>query len=261
MGFLRRLRGGSDTQQLSLDVTWFTRIPDDAQIQVVGEAYRQEQVAGARPPGAGDLPDGFPPPPPGYFKALLVPEPTNPHDENAIRVALWAGRTWNLVGYLSRENAEAFQPLFRYLRAQKPDKQPALSCDAAKVRERGGVGIVLHLGTPGECIAELLTDDVTPTADHPWTVIVFTGDSETTLHGIPVDRQAQLMIARWAGCSVLPRVTKKIDALIAATGEMTGNHQKAIEYRIPIVAEADFLSAIGIPREAIGRVSGRWARA
>lgn len=36
------------------------------------------------------------------------------------------------------------------------------------------------------------------------------------IHGVPVDRLAQVMLARWAGCELLPRLTKRTDALIVA---------------------------------------------
>lgn len=49
------------------EVNHFTRIRDDAALDVVGEAYRQENVLAARPPGQGDLPPGLPTPPAGYY--------------------------------------------------------------------------------------------------------------------------------------------------------------------------------------------------
>jgi hypothetical protein len=90
---------------------------------------------------------------------------------------------------------------------------------------------------------------------------VFTGQSRTTITGVLIDRHAELMLARWAGCEVLPRMSKKAQALIVADpSEMTGNVQKAREYGTPIVQEPDFLLGIGLPAEAIGRDEGRWAR-
>lgn len=153
-----------------------------------------------------------------------------------------------------------YQPLFRHL--ARDGKLPAVACDAALTPERGGIGVVLHLGTPGECIAELITDDRSP-ADHPWAgkTIAFTGRGRTTIAGVALDRYAQVMLARWAGCEVLPRLTKKAGALIAADpDEVTTNFQKARDYGVPIVQEPDFLRTIGIPAETVDRESGRWAR-
>jgi hypothetical protein len=160
MGFLRRLFGGSDitrgdssTQQLQLEATWFTRLRDDAALEVVGEFYRQEGVLSARPPGPTDLPPGVPPPPAGLFKAMLIRQPTNQYDPNAIAVLLWSGGTWTHAGYLSRNAAVEYGSLFRHLEAAKPGSTPAIACDANRVRERDAFGVVLHLGTPGECVA------------------------------------------------------------------------------------------------------------
>jgi hypothetical protein len=258
MGFLRRFFG---PPELALHVTYFKRIRDDASLQVVGEAYRQELVLQARPPGPDDMPPGIPPPPPGQYKATLIPEPSNPHDRNAIRVALWAGRSWVLVGYLSRESAVEYQPIFRHLAPSAGDRTASIACDAALISERGGTGVVLHLGSPGECIAELLTDDLAPIGHElVGKYIAFTGDRATNIHGVPLDRPGQVMLGRWAGCEVLPRLTKKTDALIVADASYsTSNLQKAREYQVPVIDEREFLVSVGIPESAVARASARWA--
>ena len=245
-----------------LDITFFARTPDDASVDVVGEAYRQELVRRAMPPGPQDLPPGLPPPPQGYYKAVVAPEPANQYDPNAIRVALWAGKAWAHCGYLSRENAMDYQPLFRHLASTSGGTIPAIACDAALVSERGATGVVLHLGSPGECIAELVTDGVTSKA-HDWVgrFLAFTGERATTILGVALDRRGQVMLARWAGCEVLPRLTKKADVLVVADPSYsTSNLQKAREYGTPIVPEPEFLGAIGVPPELVARASTRWAR-
>ena len=262
MSFLRRLIGGERSAQVELNVNYFNRIRDDATLAVVGEAYRQAGVQAARPPTGDDLPPGLPAPPLGYYKALLVPEPTNQYDRNAIKVALWAGTSWSMAGFLSRFDAVRYQPLFAHLATTTGGTQPAIACDAALTSERGGTGVVLHLGTPGECAAELATDDITPAA-HRWIdkYVVFTGQGGTTLFGVPLEREAQVFLARWSGCEVLPRMTKKTDALIVSDADqVTGNLQKAREYGVETVDEPEFLTGIGVSSDLIGRVSGRWAR-
>lgn len=262
MSFLKRLFGDGSTRRLDVTATFFPRTRDDAAVEVVGEAYRQQNVISARPPGPDDLPPGLPPPPPGYYKAMLVPEPTNQYDRNAISVLVWAGGTWSTCGYLSRQDAARYQPLFRHLASSNPQSSPALACDAALKTERGGTGVVLHLGTPGECAAELATEDRGP-ATHPWVAkyVVFTGQGGTTIFGVPVEREAQVFLARWGGCQVLPRLTKKTDLLVVSDGEqVTGNRMKAAEYGIEAVDEVTFLKSIGVPTDAMARVTGRWAR-
>ena len=262
MSFLRRLLGSERSAQVQLNVNFFKRIRDDATLDVVGEAYRQAGVLAARPPTGDDLPPGLPAPPPGYHKAMLVPEPTNQYDRNAIKVALWAGSSWSMAGYLSRFDALRYQPLFAHLSTLSSGTQPAIACDAALTSEHGGTGVVLHLGTPGECAAELATDDVAPAA-HRWVgkYIVFTGQGGSTIFGVPLDREGQVMLARWAGCEVVPRLTKKTDALIVSDNEQTtANRQKATEYNIDEIEEPSFLADIGIATASLGRVTGRWAQ-
>ena len=262
MSFLRRLLGGEQPVHVELNVNYFKRIRDDATLDVVGEAYRQAGVLAARPPTGDDLPPGLPAPAPDYYKALLVPQPTNQYDRNAIRVALWAGGSWSLAGYLSRFDAVRYEPLFTHLATSASGTQPAIACDAALTSERGGTGVVLHLGTPGECAAELATDDVARAA-HRWVgkYIVFTGQGGSTIFGVPLDREGQIMLAGWAGCEVLPRLTKKTDALIVSDSEQTtANRQKAAEYKIEAIEETSFLAEIGIDSTSLGRVTGRWAR-
>jgi hypothetical protein len=262
VSFLRRLFGGSSTRQVHLNATFFMRIRDDASLEVVGEAYRQRQVIAARTPGADDLPPGLPAPPAGHYKAMLIPEPSNQYDRNAIGVFLWAGGNWSMAGYLSRTDALRYKPLFDHLAASDTRGSSAVACDAASISERGGTGVVLHLGTPSECAVELATEDVTPTR-HRWVdkYIAFTGQGGTTIYGVPLDRQGQVMLARWASCEVVPRLTKKTSALIVADpDQVTANLQRAKEYGVEIVQEQSFIAELGVASEAVGRVTGRWAR-
>jgi hypothetical protein len=259
---LHRVWSGSDSRTARLNVSYFTGLRDDAKVEVVGEYYRQERVRQARPPGPADLPPGMPPPPPGYFKALLIAEPTNKYDRNAIMVCLWSGGTWSQCGYLSRTDAVSYQPVLRWLAVQSPASPPSVACDAALKPERDAVGVVLHLGTPGECIVELATHDRSPLGPS-WVGkgVVFTGQGSTSIAGVPIDRHAQRMLARWAGAEAMPRLTKKTDALIVANpAESASNLQRAREYGIQIIEEPRFVVSLGIPAELVARVSGRWAR-
>jgi hypothetical protein len=267
VGFLKRLFGGSATQ-LNTVATFFPEARDDAVVQVVGEHYRQGNLADARPPRPSDLPPGVPPPPPGHYKAMLYREPSNQYDANAVMVMLWAGGNWTICGYIARSDAAEYRLVFDHLQRillEKGDPDvAAICCDAALISEGAERGVVLHLGTPGECAASLVTADLIPRKDHPWVgqVIAFTGQGVTTIHGVPIDRYAQSMLGRWAGCDVLPRVTKKTNLLVVANpSEATANVQKAKEYGIANVSEPDFLVGIGLPVEAIAKDSNRWARA
>jgi NAD-dependent DNA ligase len=268
VSFLRRLLGGSTagsgTTSTQMNITWFDHLRDDARLQVVGEVYRQANFRDVRPPGPDELPPRLPAPPAGLFKALLVPEPTNPYDRNAVAVWLWAGGSWAALGYVPRQLAPDWQPLFRYLVASDSDPGTrAIACDANLHSEAGGWGVVLHMGSPGECMVERVTKDLTAREGHPFVgkFAALTGELATTIHDVALDRFAQAALIRWAGCELMPRVTKRTDLLIVADDrELSGNYQKAREYAIPTVPEPEFLRTVGVPPDAIGQVTGRWAR-
>ena len=270
MGILRRLRGGgSKSVDVRLNVTTFDMLRDDAAIEAVGEAYRQAAVASVRPPGPSDLPPGLPPPPAGYFKAMLIPEPTNQYDPNAIKVVLWAGERGSIAATCPALTRRTFSPCsatsllaLPRLRTGARPRQPSSRAMPTESVRGAAWGIVLHLGSPAECVVELAIDKRMPTPDHSWVgkTVAFTGQLGSTVAGVPIDRYGQLMLARWAGCEVVPRLTKKTGALIVADPQdLTGNLQRAKEYGVPVVVETDFLLGIGIAPELVGHVSGRWA--
>jgi hypothetical protein len=115
-GFLSRLLGRAEAQAPS------TRVEADLfqgheTLEVVGESNYQEalwQVVGGfrRTPVRESC------------VALLVPEPTNAHDRNAVRVLIQG----LLVGYLSREDAAAYLPGLQRLIA---------GCDTGRVALEG----------------------------------------------------------------------------------------------------------------------------
>jgi hypothetical protein len=79
----------------------------DEEIYVVGESHRQDALRDLVKRAKRENPDCD-----SHrveITAALVPEPQNKHDRNAIQVQI-DGRH---VGYLSREDAIAYQPLVR----------------------------------------------------------------------------------------------------------------------------------------------------
>jgi hypothetical protein len=113
-------------------------LPDDGRIPVTGESHYQPALRSAvRGRAAGyDFDDHLP------VTAVLVPEPTNRYDRNAVRVDVVDGTRTATVGYLERELAGAYQPVLSWLR----DHGRLGSCPA---RVTGGgekfYGIYLHL--------------------------------------------------------------------------------------------------------------------
>lgn len=225
-----------------------------ARVSVVGESYRQdtlEAIGGRRTDRGVER---------RQHLAGLQPEPENPKDPHAIAVLI-EGR---LVGYLSRENARAYRPVIDLVAT----KGLAVGCHASLTggwdrgsEDRGAIGVVLHLGSPGQLIAELRTGGLLPEAvveDAPAVVpqdlgdlagkaVCFTGESACTVGGMPISRQTQEILAANAGLRVLPRVTKKLDLLVVSPlVERTGKVAKAESYGIPRVDEATFWRAIGV---------------
>ena len=250
MGFLKRVLGGPAapaSTQVELNVNYFAKIRDDAVLQVVGESYRQENVALARPPGPATCPTWA-----ATAAGRLLQGDADPRARQRVRRECDQG---DAVGGRRLDDGRSspassrpgYQPLFRHL--GRDGSRPAIACDAALVQEGSGRGVVLHLGTPGECIVELITDDRAPAA-HSWAgkAIVITGRGKTSITGVRLHRYAQLMLARWAGVEVLPRLTKKTDLLVIADpNEASANVQRAREYGVATIDEPDWLRTIGIP--------------
>lgn len=111
-------------------------------VQVVGEDHHQEAlsaICGGRSESGHSLPT----------TAVLVMEPDNPYDSNAIAV-LAGGQP---VGYLGRDDALAYRPILEAL-----EKRGQVGACQAEIRggwDRGGgdtghFGISLDLGPPEE---------------------------------------------------------------------------------------------------------------
>jgi hypothetical protein len=142
VGFLQRLLAGNDPP-------WLKRIPGGLEmsatlcegrfrVDVVGESRYQEAlqaIAGGRTEEGAAL----------QTVALLVPEPTNRYDPNAVQVMI----DGTVVGYLSRANAEVLQP--RILEMVRRTRR-AVACRARVVGgwdrgrgDRGHFGVRLYL--------------------------------------------------------------------------------------------------------------------
>ena len=125
---------------------------------VVGESFYQSALertaalaARGKPPlpvavsVADDEPDLL------WFQAVLVREPDNPYDSNAIAVYSPAGK----IGHLSREDAEDYQDV---LIAVEDGGADAGACSAfLRTGSLGIWGVVLALSVPHICLQELET--------------------------------------------------------------------------------------------------------
>jgi len=130
-------------------------------VDVVGEGSYQgtiERIGGGRTPDGALYRDHL---------ALLLPEPGNPYDRNAVRVMLRPadGGTAGKVGYLSREDAVAYRPVIDRLAGTGKLASAAATISGGWDRggvDRGSFGVRIHLGPPTELMREL--DELDPPA-------------------------------------------------------------------------------------------------
>ena len=165
MGFLRALFGGSTPKPGPVEVdAWLLEAPPDAELMVVGESHYQPalmKVAGGKTDDGAANPDQ---------KAALIPEPNNPYDKNAVAI----GIDGLLVGYLARADAIAYAPVVRFAASHGRVITARARITGGWDRghgDTGSFGVVLNLGTPGECMNELLGaagQPIVASTDHPF---------------------------------------------------------------------------------------------
>lgn len=131
---LRRLFGGKP-QDKTVSVSVADMGTGDFSQAIVGESHYQDQL---RAIAAGRTAKGES----VEFRVVLIPEPTNRYDPNAVAIYAVDG---GIVGYLSREDAEEYQPAiaaFIKTRGEYP------SCNAMMAGGRGDketIGIWLDI--------------------------------------------------------------------------------------------------------------------
>ena len=118
----------------------------DGYCAVVGESHYQEALDGTA--GLCSLDENGE----RVFEAFLVREPNNPYDSNAIAVYSSHGQ----LGYLSRENAEAYLDVLEVLTERG---YGGGACDAilrGGTRDKPSYGVVLRLADPDSSYADLV---------------------------------------------------------------------------------------------------------
>jgi HIRAN domain len=158
MGFLSRLTSAFRSEG-AFTVRAET-LAAGALLSVVGESHYKpalERTAAMAVPGTPPLPVGVwvannvakREPDLPWFQAVLVREPDNEYDSNAIAVYSPAGK----IGYLSREDAEEYQDV---LIAVEEGGAHGGACSAFLRRAgNGNWGVVLALSSPDICLEEL----------------------------------------------------------------------------------------------------------
>jgi hypothetical protein len=145
-------------------------LPAAGLVEVVGESYRQDELHALEPLTTSSAPflgevegrarraaedqiDGR------WFRAVLRPEPANPHDPNAIAVD---AEPVGQVGYLRRADALAYRPVFDALaeRGIETATCPAFLIGEGKLGQ--SIGVLLCLAGPDEILARLIDGSAGP---------------------------------------------------------------------------------------------------
>jgi hypothetical protein len=140
MSFLDRFRGRrSQTEPNSADLI---QLEGEELIAAVGESHYQGALLSACGGRHGE-------PVSHDCSAVLLPEPTNPYDPNAVMV--WAGGRH--VAYLSRSDAAAYRPAIAAAAAiDHLIACPAQIAARGDIGETANLGIFLHLPAPAEAL-------------------------------------------------------------------------------------------------------------
>jgi hypothetical protein len=143
MGLIDRFHGRARTRRIGLEAV---QLAGGAHVSVVGESHYQDAIVKTVSLSPLDLlePDRC------VFQAVLVREPRNKYDPNAIGVYSSVGQ----VGHLSREAAVEYNPVFEEIARQGAS---AGVCEGLIGRRDATVpyGIVLRLSIPRICLDEL----------------------------------------------------------------------------------------------------------
>jgi hypothetical protein len=169
MGFLKNLFGNRPRREpwpppgpittwpSGLDITVegaaLTFDRSERYVDVVGESHYQgglDRIGGGRTGSGARVTDHV---------ALLLPEPTNQYDENAVRVYLQPSQDGDaaIIGYLSREDAVAYRPVIDRV----AERGEVMLCRASLKGgwDRGiSFGVMLWIGAPWTLMAELDSD-------------------------------------------------------------------------------------------------------
>lgn len=121
-------------------------LPQDSQVAVHGESYYQptlHKTATLSVASNGER----------AFRAILLPEPSNQYDPNAIAVYSDAG----CVGYLPREEAIHYKAVFEEVRRQGCQAGVCTGLLTGGTRDKPFYGVILQLSRPRGCLGALQT--------------------------------------------------------------------------------------------------------
>jgi hypothetical protein len=143
MGLIGRLRRRENLKPIELTAI---ELAGGAHVAVVGESYYQEAIVRTVELSPLDLEE----PDRHAFQAVLVREPGNKYDANAVGVYSSVGK----VGHLSREAAIEYGPVFEEIARQGAGAGVCVGLIGRR-SEAVPYGIVLRLSIPRICLDAL----------------------------------------------------------------------------------------------------------
>lgn len=140
MGLFRRASGGESDPPPDRSDDYWSKYDGTRKLSVVGESHYQETLASlSAAPSRGEH---------RYdCTALLVLEPDNPHDPNAVMVQV----DGECVGYLSRYNAQRFGPKVRKM--LKVGESPTCLAFVGRGPDHPNLGISLRIPCDGPLLS------------------------------------------------------------------------------------------------------------
>ncbi|NKE62697.1 hypothetical protein FXN61_40645 [Lentzea sp. PSKA42] len=194
--FIGTKNGTSEQNAATRTRSRIRRLSTAGRVAIVGESYYQDAIAEvARHSTAQTLDEAVP------ATAVLVPEPSNRHDRQAVRVDLLRGDGSAITaGYLRSDQAADYQPLLLEL----AERGEVGSCPARIVG--GGqryYGVHLHLGDPRLLLLDHEALGTAPTLPAEQQVTV-TGEEahQHVLHRVVNGRTPVHVIAELRDCRI-----------------------------------------------------------
>ena len=141
-GLLDRLQGKQGVKVVALE------LPEASHVAVHGESFYQptlHKTASLATEEDGEL----------VLRAILLPEPGNKYDPNAVAVYSDAG----IVGYLPRDVVPRYRRVFEEIERQGCKAGVCRGVLMGGTRDKPSYGVVLRLSSPRDCLRELESQD------------------------------------------------------------------------------------------------------
>ncbi|MBL6633876.1 MAG: HIRAN domain-containing protein [Thermoleophilia bacterium] len=161
MGLFRRKKPKEQEEPITLTAV---ELPSGWRLTAAGTSFRQEELGEALRSASKDPPEGTEnltrfadedDRAAGWIHAILVPEPSNEHDPNAIAIYSQGGRR---IGYLPADKAAEYQPVFDTLVAAESAHAGRCPAYIWRAPGKGSLVLTLCVSTPDFILRNGLPD-------------------------------------------------------------------------------------------------------